>query len=140
MKLKAQPTSIIEGSTVSTEPAKRPHKKVDSNNTTTPTTAASVASTTIFEPSMKHPRDRKTTRKTVADALLNVGETAERLAISKTDEAIHILQEDYANELSEDEMVNAMEIFENMRKSEMCVAMRKGNIRDNWLRKQLPKC
>lgn len=71
---------------------------------------------------------------------MNVGKTAERLAISKTEEAIHTLQEDYSDELSEGEMVNAMEIFENLRKSEMFVAMRKGNVRDNWLRKQISNC
>lgn len=135
--MKAEPTPIIEDDAVSTESAKRPRMKVDSDDITTTT---STTSATIAEPPIKRPRDRKTTGKTVADALLKVGKTAERLAISKTEEAIHILQEDYSDELGEDEMVKAMEIFENLRRSEMFVAMRKGNVRDNWLRKQILKC
>jgi hypothetical protein len=61
---------------------------------------------------------------------------AQQLQTNKIEAAIICLQEDYG-ELNDDDIVVGMSIFENEVKATMFIAMKKGKVRDIWLKKEI---
>lgn len=92
------------------------------------------------EPSLKRvKRERISSGKAIAQALLEIKDTAQVLGTSKTEHAVAILQKEYEDTMEMDDLIQAINLFENIRKAEIFITMNPGKLRDAWLEKELKK-
>ncbi|RPB12421.1 hypothetical protein P167DRAFT_574475 [Morchella conica CCBAS932] len=133
--LKPIPASSIQPS--KSEPHSQPGSYVE-----TPLAADPVPMSQIIKekPSLKKVKwERISSGKAIAQALLEIKDTAQVLCMSKTEHAVAILQKEYEDTMEMDDLIQAINLFENIRKVEIFITMNPGKLRDAWLEKELKK-